>query len=95
MSKLTDLVRQHVGPKGPIVLLYKDKNEETGVTQEIYMIKSISRVNQSYNIVEDNGKWVCDCPSFKYRSGVDKDGHCKHCLLVSFLLSNHVNIEEI
>ena len=95
MSKVSELVAEHLGPRGPIVLLYLDKNEHGGEDKKIYMIKSISRKNQSYNVVKENEIWYCDCPAFKYRKGVDKDGNCKHCLLVSFLLSKDVVINEI
>jgi len=95
MSKVSELVAEHLGPRGPIVLLYKDKNENTGQEKLIYMLKSITRKNQSYNVIEENSKWFCDCPSFKYRSGVDKEGNCKHILLVTFLLNEDVVINEI
>ncbi len=95
MSKVSEMVEEHFGPRGPIVILYKDKNEDTGHETKIYMIKSISRKNQSYNVVKDNLRWICDCPAFKYRKGVDKEGHCKHCLLVIFLLEKNVVINEI
>ena len=95
MSRVSDLVEEHLGPRGPIVLLYKDTSTESGKETLIYMVKSVSRSNQSYNVVQENGKWFCDCPSFKYRKSVDKDGHCKHCLLVIFLINQNVVISEI
>lgn len=95
MPNIVPMVKEHMGPKGPIVVAYKDVSEKTGEEQIIYMIKSISRPNQSYNVVKEAGKWFCDCPSFKYRSGVDKEGHCKHIVLVTFLLNENVEIPEI
>jgi len=95
LSKVSDMVEEHFSPRGPIVILYKDVNEESGKVTEIYMIKSITRKNHSYNVVFENGKWYCDCPAFKFRKGVDKEGHCKHCLLVIFLLDQKVVINEI
>lgn len=88
------LVSYHLN-KEPIVFKYISKSEETGDTIEIYMIKSITQDNQSYNVVQEGEKWICDCPSYKYRSGVNEQGHCKHIRFVTFLLNEKVEIAVI
>lgn len=79
----------------PIVYKYIQKEKNTGKEIIIYMIKSISRENHSYNVVNEDGQWICDCPSYKYKSGTDSDGHCKHIRLIIFMLDNNVEIPVI
>ena len=88
-NKLTAMVKEHLGDKGPIVVKFVDGDSV------IYMCKSVSRPNQAYNVVKENDKWYCDCPAFKYRKGIDKNNHCKHIALIVFLIKEKVSIEEI
>lgn len=88
------MVEYHLKVK-PIVYKYVGKDEKTGETFEFYMIQSIKQENQSYTVVYENDKWVCDCPSFKFQTGTDVHGHCKHIRLVRFLLDKKVEIKVI
>ena len=94
VSSIQDMVRYHLKVE-PIVYKYISKHEESGIITEIYMVRSIKRDNQSYNVVNELHQWICDCPSFKYRSGIDSQGHCKHIRFVKFLLDEGVEIQVI
>ena len=55
--------------------LIKQKLKEKGLSQtKKYKIKSSKDPNVQYNIMDDNGNWVCDCPSYTYTNGKE----CKH-----------------
>ena len=90
VSPIHDMVkRQLVGPQ--IVFLYKEKGQ-----QDIYMVQSMLRENQSYNCQKnDKNEWYCDCHSFKYKSGVTIEGYCKHIRLIIFLIENNIKIEVL
>ncbi len=89
MISIKDMVEYHL-KKEPIVYIYNEKDKVP-----LYIVKSILRKNQSYNCVKENDVWYCDCHSFKYRSGVDPKGHCKHIRLILFLIENNVEIKEV
>jgi hypothetical protein len=88
MSKVSELVEYHLKTE-PIVYKYVEG------PNVIYMIKSISGPNKSYNVVFENNQWSCDCQSFKFKCGVTKEGHCKHISLVTFLIQEKIKIKEI
>lgn len=93
MSRVSDLVSEHV-KRGPICYKHVHVNEVTKKEEIIYMIKSVSRPNQVYNIIYEGGQWYCDCPSFKYKSGTNTQGHCKHIQFVVFMIQKNVEIPE-
>ena len=81
--------RQLVGPE--IVFIFREEGQ-----RDIYMVQSMLRENQSYNCQQNEEKeWYCDCHSFKYRSGVNKEGHCKHIRLILFLIENNIKIKVL
>ncbi len=94
VASIAPMVEYHLKVK-PIVYKYVGKDENTGESFEFFMVKSIKQDSKSYNVVNENDEWVCDCPSFKFRSGTDVHGHCKHIRLVRFLLDKKVEIEVI
>jgi len=94
MSGLEALVEYHL-KKEPIVYKYVSENRDIGTVTEIYMIKSITQKFKSYNVVCENENWICDCPSYKFKTGVDSKGHCKHIKLVIFLIDEKVEIKVI
>ena len=55
--------------------LVKQKLQEKGLsdTKRFKMVSS-KDPNVFYNVIEDNGNWECDCPSFTYTGGKE----CKH-----------------
>lgn len=89
MNKVAEMIRIHMSGE-KLVYKYIDDNGKV-----IYMLKSIKGVNQSYNVIFENDRWFCDCPAFKFKSGCDKDGYCKHIQFVRFLLDNDVEIEVV
>jgi len=55
--------------------LIQRKLKEKGLTNvKKYQVASAKDPNVKYDVIEDNGKWECNCPSFIY--GVNKE--CKH-----------------
>lgn len=55
--------------------LVKRKLQEKGLsdTKRFKMVSS-KDPNVFYNVIEDNGNWECDCPSYTYSGGKE----CKH-----------------
>ena len=55
--------------------LVKRKLQEKGLsdTKRFKMVSS-KDPNVFYNVIEDNGNWECDCPSYAYSGGKE----CKH-----------------
>lgn len=94
ISSIVGMVKYHLEVE-PIVFKYMSKDEKTGEITEIYMVKSITRPNASYNVVLDGDNWICDCKSFTFKSGLDSQGHCRHIRFVTFLLAEHVEIKVI
>lgn len=92
--KILRMVKQHVNV-APIC--YRNILEEEGYERTtIYMIKSIERSDQSYNVTQDTEmSWTCDCPSFKYQTGTTDEGYCKHIVFVRFLLKNEMKIPDV
>ena len=90
MSRVSDLVEYHLKKES---IVYEEKTDY-GV---LYYVKSIKRKNQVY-VVEFNknkSEWYCDCPSFKYRTGVSKEGYCKHVLFIRFLNDNSYEVKKV
>ena len=55
--------------------LLERKLKENGLNHpKNYQVASSKDPNVKYNVIEDNGKWECDCPSFTYTGGKE----CKH-----------------
>jgi len=55
--------------------LVERKLKEKGLTHpKKYQVASSKDPNVKYNVIEDNGNWECDCPSFTYTGGKE----CKH-----------------
>jgi hypothetical protein len=55
--------------------LLERKLKEKGLSHpKKYQVASSKDPNVKYNVIEDNGNWECDCPSFTYTGGKD----CKH-----------------
>jgi hypothetical protein len=55
--------------------LIKRKLKEKGLTEvKKHRVQSAKDPNVHYNVIEDNGTWECDCPSFTYTGGKE----CKH-----------------
>ncbi len=55
--------------------LIKRKLKEKGLTEvKKHQVVSSKDPNVKYNVIEDNGTWECDCPSFTYTGGKE----CKH-----------------
>ena len=55
--------------------LVKRKLQDKGLTEvKKYKAPSSKDPNVSYKVIEDNGNWECDCPSFTYTGGKE----CKH-----------------
>lgn len=94
VSSIEPMVKYHL-QVAPIVYVDKLKNEVTGKLDTIYMIKSLKEEYASYNVICDEGKWICDCPSYKFQTGTDATGHCKHIRFVIFLLKEKVEIKSI
>lgn len=94
MSSFSKLVEHHL-TKEKIVFKEITKSETSGKEQVHYQVKSITQKNQSYVVVYENDVWYCDCPSFKYKTGTDVNGNCKHIQLIIFLNANKVVIEII
>lgn len=94
MSKLSKLVEYHLKTKH-IVFKHIHKNEASDEEEITYIVNSITDQNTSYSIDCKNDLWSCDCSSFKYKTGVNTVGHCKHIQLVLFLIANKIEIEVI
>ena len=55
--------------------LIERKLKENGLSHpKKYQVVSSKDPNVKYNVIEDNGTWECDCPSFTYSGGKE----CKH-----------------
>ena len=55
--------------------LIKRKLQEKGLSAtQTFRISSSKDPNVFYNVIEDNGNWECDCPSYTYSGGKE----CKH-----------------
>ncbi len=55
--------------------LIQRKLKEKGLTEsKKHQVPSSKDPNVKYNVIEDNGNWECDCPSFTYTGGKE----CKH-----------------
>ena len=55
--------------------LVEMKLKEKGLNHpKKYQVQSSKDPNVNYNVIEDNGTWECDCPSFTYTGGKE----CKH-----------------
>ena len=55
--------------------LIERKLKENGLSHpKKYQVASSKDPNVKYNVIEDNGNWECDCPSFTYSGGKE----CKH-----------------
>ena len=55
--------------------LIERKLKEKGLNHtKKYQVASSKDPNVKYNVIEDNGNWECDCPSFTYTGGKE----CKH-----------------
>jgi len=55
--------------------LIERKLKEKGLSHpKKYQVASSKDPNVKYNVIEDNGNWECDCPSFTYTGGKE----CKH-----------------
>jgi hypothetical protein len=49
--------------------------KEKGLSEtKKYKIQSAKDPNVQYNVIDDNGNWECDCPSYIYTGG----NECKH-----------------
>ena len=94
MSSFSKLVEHHL-TKEKIVFKEITISETTKKEQVHYQVKSITEENQSYVVVCEDDVWYCDCPSFKYKTGTDVNGNCKHINLIIFLNENNVVIETI
>ena len=55
--------------------LIKRKLKEKGLSDtKKHKIQSSKNPSVQYNVMEDNGNWECDCPSYTYTGG----NECKH-----------------
>jgi len=55
--------------------LIKQKLKDKGLSEtKKYKIQSAKDPNVQYNVIDDNGNWECDCPSYTYTGG----NECKH-----------------
>jgi hypothetical protein len=55
--------------------LIERKLKEKGLNHpKKYQVVSSKDPNVKYNVIEDNGNWECNCPSFTYTGGKE----CKH-----------------
>jgi len=55
--------------------LIEKKLKEKGLSEtKKYKIQSAKDPNVQYNVIDDNGNWECDCPSYTYTGG----NECKH-----------------
>ncbi len=91
MNKKVAQMIQHHAKKEKIVYVLEDNKDET-----IYMLKSIMRDSQTYNVVHDKvtKSWTCDCPAFKFRGRLKKE-FCKHIEFIKILLDEGVIIDSI
>jgi putative transposase len=79
-------------------------NQITRVSSTYYHVRSQSNPEVSYTVQKIEGRWICDCPDFRYRfaegiSGFEALGFggCKHALSVRFSirLRKQVALETI
>lgn len=94
MTKLSKLVEHHLSI-AKIVFKHIHKDEATGKDVITYIVNSTNDNTISYSVSCDDEVWSCDCPSFKFQTGTDVDGNCKHIQLVIFLVKNDIEIEVI
>ena len=67
--------RKHAPSNDEVVSLIERKLKEKGLSQsKKYKMVSSKDPHVYYNVIEDNGNWECDCPSFTYTGGKE----CKH-----------------
>ena len=86
-KKVAAMIQYHL-KKEKIVYTIEETSDEI-----IYMIKSILRESQTYNIVYNKhlGTWSCDCPAFKFRRRLGKE-ECKHIEFIKLLIEDNVPI---
>ncbi len=94
VTPINKMVEHHLRVS-PIVYRYKPDEADLKEGQEMFVVQSMKGENKSYIVMLENTEWSCDCPSFKFRSGVDQLGNCKHIRLIIFLKDNNVEIKEI
>ncbi len=89
-KKVAQMIKYHA-TKEKIVYQLEDNKDET-----IYMLKSIMRDSQTYNVVYDKvtKSWTCDCPAFKFRGRLKKE-FCKHIEFIKILLDERIEIDSI
>lgn len=84
-SKSMDIITKHKISKVPLIM----KMEENK-----YGVKSLTREEfyqvKYYN--KDSPKNECDCPSFRYRSGVTENGYCKHIWSIELVIQAKVTL---
>lgn len=52
--------------------------------------------DKKYSIKRVAGDWGCDCPSFKYKWGVDDvDGSCKHIRALKWMIESGEHIRSV
>jgi len=68
-------------------------NQITRVSNNYYRVRSQSNPESFYTVQQADGRWICDCPDYRYRfadgiSGFETLGFggCKHALSVRFSL---------
>ena len=84
-SKISEIVEHHL-TKEKVIFRIKDE-------KEMFVIKSLMRKNESYFVIKENDKWDCDCKSFKFKTGTDANGNCKHILVIQILMQEGIEIE--
>lgn len=94
-DRVAKMLKEHLSIRGPTVVQYTPEGQDPTVDQQIYIIKSLSRPNQTYSVVKESSKFSCDCPSFKYQTGTTAGGACKHIILVEIILSQNFKLEKI
>lgn len=83
-NRVAEIVEYHLTREK---IIYRIKEGE-----DLFIVRSIKRINESYIVIKENDKWSCDCHSFKYHSGTSPEGYCKHILSIIFLLQEGVEI---
>ena len=89
-KKVAEMITYHLKKEK---IVYKLEENETEI---IYMLKSIKRDSQTYNVVYNKQyeSWICDCPAFKFRRRLQKE-FCKHIEFIKVLLSEGIIIDSI
>lgn len=94
-KKVADMIKYHF-TKEKIIYKLEESDKEI-----LYMIKSILRKNQTYNIVFDKtvdpdkfNQWSCDCPANKFKRRFKKE-NCKHVDFIKVLNKENIEIETI